>query len=240
MAFLWEALRRKLCVVVDFKKGWPAKVAANAGRMPVQIRYEGGLTGEEYVIREAWRSASLPCCPKHPKGGCGFARHGTYERMDPPGTMIPRWYCPDAHQTFSLLPDHLAARFPGTLAQFETVVTVVEAAPSLEVAADRLRPDDISLASALRWIRRRVHLARAVLVVTATLFADDLCGCVTIQDLQSRLQFVPCLVHLREQYPASLPHLPRPLGFISPQPVRCRRKKRFQQRMGADPPAQTG
>jgi hypothetical protein len=54
-----------------------------------------------------------------------------------------------------LLPDHLAARFPGTLSQIEQVVAAVEQAPSVEAAADRLRGDDITLASALRWVRRR-------------------------------------------------------------------------------------
>ena len=38
----------------------------------------------------------------HPQGGCGFARHGSYERVDPPGTRIARWYCRVGHQTFSL------------------------------------------------------------------------------------------------------------------------------------------
>lgn len=50
--------------------------------------------------------------PSSPQGGCGFARHGTYRRVTPAGTLIPRWYCPQGHCTFSLLPDHLAARRP--------------------------------------------------------------------------------------------------------------------------------
>ena len=78
--------------------------------MPVQLRFETGLTGADYVTREAWREARLSRCPLHPRGGCGFARHGTYERKTPAGTLIARWYCPQG-----LLPDHLAARFPGTL-----------------------------------------------------------------------------------------------------------------------------
>ena len=76
----------------------------------------------------SWRLASLARCPLHPRGGCGFARHGTYERMSPPGTQIARWYCPQGHRTFSLLPDHLAARFPGTLSEIEQVVATVEQA----------------------------------------------------------------------------------------------------------------
>jgi hypothetical protein len=103
-----------------------------AGRWPVQLRYACELTGEEYVSQGAWRKASLPRCPLHPKGGCGFARHGTYARVTPPGTQIARWYCPAGHRTFSLLPDCLAARLSGTLAEVEAVVRAVEQAPSLE------------------------------------------------------------------------------------------------------------
>lgn len=209
--------------------------------MPVQIRYGCGLSGEEYVTAEAWRNASLPCCPKHPDGGCGFARHGTYERVEPPGTKIARWYCPEAHQTFSLLPDHLAARFPGTLPAIEAVVAEAERAPSLEVAAERLRPDDITLTSALRWIRRRVRLIRSLFLVLITLFPEELCGCQpTIAALRGRFGLVPCLQPLRERYCLHLTFLSRPLGFIPPQGLCSERKNPFQQRMGTDPPGRRG
>lgn len=212
-------------------------MAANAGRMPVQIRFAWGSTGEDYVTRQAWRNASLPCCPKHPEGGCGFSRHGTYERVSPPGTKIARWYCPKAHQTFSLLPDHLAARFPGTLLEIETVVAEAERAPSLEVAADRLRPDGVTLTSALRWLRRRVRLIRQLLRVVNTLFPEELCGCQpVIGDLRGRLGCVPVLLPLRERYRLHLTFLPRPLGFIPPLGRSGEHKARFQQRMGTDPP----
>ena len=38
------------------------------------------LTAEQYVAQRFWESASLPPCPMHPEGGCGFARHTPYER----------------------------------------------------------------------------------------------------------------------------------------------------------------
>ena len=126
---------------------------ADAGLMPVQLRFETGLTGADYVTREAWREARLSRCPLHPRGGCGFSSHGTYERKSPAGTLIARWYCPQGHCTFSLLPDHLAARFPGTLCEIEHVVATVEQAKSVEAAADALRRDAITLASAIRWVR---------------------------------------------------------------------------------------
>ena len=114
-----------------------------AGPWPVQLRYESGHTGEEYVSAEAWCAARLERCPNHPQGGCSFARHGTYPRKTPVGTRIARWYCPESHTTFSLLPDCLAARLPGTLKELEAVVAVAEQTPSLIKAADKLRPDAI-------------------------------------------------------------------------------------------------
>jgi hypothetical protein len=107
----------------------------------VQLRYETGLTSDEYVSRQAWRKASLPRCPNHPWGGCSLARHGTYRRKTPAGTQIARWYCAESHTTFSLLPDCLAARLPGTLDELESIVAAAEQAPSLEAAANVLRLD---------------------------------------------------------------------------------------------------
>ena len=106
----------------------------------MQLRYPSGHTGEGYVRAQAWRYASLERCPNHPHGGCSLARHGTYARKTPRGTRIARWYCPESHTTFSLLPDCLAARLPGTLDEVETVVAAAEQAPSLSAAADALRP----------------------------------------------------------------------------------------------------
>ena len=62
-------------------------------------------------------------------GGCGFARHGTYPRKTPPGMRVTRYYCPTAHETFSLLPDCLASRFPSDLDDLERVVTTAATAP---------------------------------------------------------------------------------------------------------------
>ena len=103
----------------------------------MQLRYETGLTGEEYVRAQAWRAASLERCPNHPHGGCSLARHGTYPRKTPRGTRIARWYCPESHATISLLPDCLAARLPGELDTLEAVVAHAEQAPSLADANDR-------------------------------------------------------------------------------------------------------
>jgi hypothetical protein len=104
----------------------------------VQLRHECPLSGEAYVARSAWRDASLAVCPRHPRGGCGLVRHGTYPRRTPTGMRIARYYCPTAHETFSLLPDCLASHFPGALDAIEQVVATVEASRSVEAAADVL------------------------------------------------------------------------------------------------------
>ena len=46
----------------------------------MQLRYETGLTGEQYVSARAWRDARLDRCPNHPHGGCSLARHGYLAR----------------------------------------------------------------------------------------------------------------------------------------------------------------
>ena len=210
---------------------------ADAGLMPVQLRFETGLTGADYVTREAWRDARLSRCPLHPRGGCGFARHGTYERKTPAGTLIARWYCPQGHRTFSLLPDHLAARFPGTLSEIEQVVVTVEQAKSVEAAADTLRSDPITLTSAVRWVRRRVAPVRALLTIVVGLFPQPLLGCApTIAALRVRLACPQVLVALRECANAHLQALARPLGFWHPGYAGGEYQSGIQQRMGPDPP----
>jgi hypothetical protein len=204
----------------------------------VQLRFHSGHTSSDYVTFHGWRSATLSRCPLHPKGGCGFARHGTYARMDPPGTRIARWYCRQGHRTFSLLPDHLAARFPGTLAQIEEVVAVVEASASLEAAANTLRTDDVTLATALRWIRRRLHLVRVNLIAVVSLLPDLCLGTApSIHAFRLLLGAESALVALREITASHLAALSRPLGLRPPQGAGGGRKARRQQCKGPDPPS---
>lgn len=205
--------------------------------MPVQLRFKTGLTGADYVTREAWREARLLHCPVHPRGGCGFARHGTYARKSPAGTLIARWYCPQGHRTFSLLPDHLAARFPGTLSEIERVVATVEQARSLEAAADALRSDPVTLASAVRWVRRRVVPVRGLLTVLVGLLPQFFLGCApTICALRERLSCEQVLMSSRELAQVHLQALAYPLGLQPPLYAGGERNRCFQQRMGPDPP----
>ena len=168
-----------------------------AGRWPVQVRFECGLTGEEYVNQQAWRFASLTRCPLHPRGGCGFARHGTYERLSPPGTRIARWYCRQGHCTISLLPDCLSSQLPGTLAELEEVVVQVEQGRNLEATCSHLRLD-IELPGALRWLRRRVQAVYATLLLLKGLMPAVFQACEpTRQSFACHLGVDPLLPALR-------------------------------------------
>ncbi len=88
---------------------------------------------------------------------------------------IARYYCPTAHETFSLRADCLASHFPGALDPIEHVVATVETARSVEAAADVLRPD-INLPSAVRWARRRLMPIRLALLTLVTLLPDLFTG----------------------------------------------------------------
>src|SRR6267154_5128997 len=105
-------------------------------RLSMQISLHTASSAETYVTNHEWRIAKLPKCPLHPKGGCSFARHGSYPRVTPRGLRIARWYCPEGHRTFSLLPDFLAARLPGLLGSVDAVVASVPRMRSIEAAAN--------------------------------------------------------------------------------------------------------
>ncbi len=170
------------------------------------------------------------------RGGCSFARHGTYEQVNPPGTQIPRWYCPESHRTFSLLADCFAARLSGTLCEVETGVVEVERARSLEATADRLRLD-IELPGAIRWTRRRVKAIHACLTILLGLLPELFVGCQpTLGAFSQWLQVDFTLPALREIAALHLGYLPPPLGF---KPSACSGsdpKRPIQQQTGPDPP----
>ena len=203
----------------------------------MQLRFDSDLTGEEYVNQQAWRDASLARCPLHPSGGCGFARHGTYERLSPPGTFIARWYCPRGHRTFSLLPDCLAARLPGTLAEVEEVVCAVEQANSLEAACAGIRLD-VELPGVLRWVRRRVQAVYASLILLKGIVPELFESCEPMLGaFAQRLGLEGVLVPLRRIAAPYLVLLPAPLGFSPLRPRGGEHDRAYQHSAGADPPA---
>lgn len=201
---------------------------------PVQLRDPSALTSAAYVAQRAWQRASLARCPRHPGGGCGIARHGTYPRTAPAGMRIARYYCPTAHETFSLLPDCLASRFPGDLDDLERVVAHVDGARSIEAAADVLRPDSV-LPSAVRWVRRRLTLVRATLLTVVTLLPDLFHGDAHLAGVRAALDTAHALVTLRAHAAGMLPMLPRPLGFAPWTRPRRTRDPTRPHEMGADP-----
>lgn len=212
--------------------GWKgvrsATITAGADRdAGVQLRFATDLTSDEYVSQQAWQYASLEACPWHPEG-CRIKRHGTYERKDPPGAKVARWYCVEAQATVSLLPDCLCAKLPGSLEEAETVVISVEESDSVEAAADALRPD-VWMYGRLPWVRRRLRLVYAGLVALRTMLPEIFGDCVpTVGAMREHLGVSPLLPLLRAVGAAFLQMLPPPLGF-GPRPrVRLRALKRQQ------------
>ena len=203
----------------------------------MQLRYASGHTGEGYVRAQAWRDARLEHCPNHPHGGCSLARHGTYTRKTPRGTRIARWYCPESHTTFSLLPDCLAARLPGTLDSLEAVVAHAEQAPSRSAAADALRPDTVELPGAMRWVGRRIRLVHHVLTIVIGLLPEHLARCVAeVGAVRARLDTDIALRTLRTLVDPQLRALPAPLGFHPHRLNTTNRNCARQHKMGPDPP----
>jgi hypothetical protein len=146
---------------------------------------------------------------------------------------IARYYCPTAHETFSLLPDCLASHFPGELEAIEHVVAIVETARSVEAAADVLRPD-ITLPAAVRWIRRRLAPVRRTLLAIVTLIPDLFAGDARLAAVRLALATPSALMALRTHAAPHLATLPTPLGFHPRSARREARPLAAPQRTGAD------
>jgi hypothetical protein len=201
---------------------------------PVQLRLSGH-TSTEYVAGEGWLKASLQGCPLHRGGDCGLSRHGSYPRVEPPGTRVARYRCPKARVTFSLLPDFLASRLSGTLAEVEEVVCRVEAARSVEKAAGEIRPD-IELPGAVRWVRRRLGPVRGALVVIATLMPGTLPAVLKLAAVRSHLEAESALMELRARAEKHLGSIRWPLGLRPPVHGGGPRGGPRQHETGPDPP----
>jgi hypothetical protein len=148
---------------------------------------------------------------------------------------VARWYCPDAHETFSLLPDCLAARLQGSLDEVEQVVVEVEGAASVEAASAALRPD-IELPGAVRWVRRRLTGVRTALLALVTLLPARLGSRTELVAVRTELRSERALVALREIGAAQLLRLARPLGFRPLRSGRAESEERLQHKTGPDPP----
>jgi len=129
----------------------------------------------------------------------------------------------------------MSARLEGSLDEAEQVVVRVEESPSVEAAAQRLRPD-LEVKGAIRWVRRRLAGVRDSLLILLTLLPGSLGTEARLVEVRRILATERALVALREIGSAHLHVLPRPLGF-RPGGVRTsKREKRLQHKTGADPP----
>ena len=180
-----------------------------------QVRYNTDLTVEEYISREAWWDASPPGCPFHRQGSCQLRPHGSYVRKVPVGVRVRRFRCPQSGQTVSLLPDCLAARLCGTLAEIEHVLREAIRPDSPRGGWKRLHPSRyLGTAGGRRWVGRRVERVRLCLTLLTTLLPDR-CGRLepTVEVFGTALGTAAVLVTLRSAAAAELAVLPAPVGF---------------------------
>jgi hypothetical protein len=202
----------------------------------VQVRLATPTTSEVYVAEKLWRFATLRACPWHPAGGCGLRRHGTYERVRPPGTLIARWYCPLERRTVSALPHCLASHYSGTLADLEAMVLAVEQAPSRAAAAGQLRTE-IELPGALRYLDRLCRAVHGALATVRGLAPERFAAVApTLLGFAAVLPGGSVLIPLRAWVARYLPHLPTPFGFDPHRGVVEGFVPRHQHRRGPDPP----
>ena len=166
----------------------------------------GGIARRTIASRGTPRSAAAAPTAPAPVAHERSPPSGTYARKTPRGTRIARWYCPQSHTTFSLLPDFLAARLPGTLDELEEVVARAERALSLLAAANAIRTDTVALPGAMRWVRPRVRRVHHVLVIVIGLLLHRLARCVAeVAAVRARLHSeAPVRVH-----PGARPRAPR-------------------------------
>lgn len=179
-------------------------------------------------------------CPLHPGGGCGFARHGTYERKVPAGTRIVRYYCPRSRATFSLLPDCLASHLSGTLDDLEQTVATAERSATLTEAAQQLRPELADVRHALRWLRRRLRPVYAALTALVTL-TPSLAGVEpSVLAVREALGVEQALVTTRELLSERLQAVCHPVGLRPRAVAGSYREEPIQQKVGPDPPLVAG
>jgi hypothetical protein len=161
-------------------------------------------------------------------------------RKVPVVALVARYYCPEQHTTFGLLPDFYASRVPGTLDDIEGAAAQAETSTSLEQAAEQVRPGDapdaVTLGAAVAWVRLRLAWVRALLITVAGLLPDLFAGVrPSVRAFRERLGSSRVLVALRGICAPHLYALPRPLG-LNPRPrwVLASGEER-QQPIGPDP-----
>ena len=192
----------------------------------VQIIFKTDLSAEKYVSTTAWVDAKLEVCPKHPDGGCGYHRNGTYRRQAPRGIKgdfkVARYYCRKSQTTFSLLPQFMAAQTPGTLDEIENVAAARASDASFDAVEQQVRPEyTIDRSASQHWMKRRCEWVEGFLKTFCTLLPDffpDLTGTdqFQIRKVRQVMGTDSVLVALRLHGSAHLQLLNAPVG------LRCR------------------
>lgn len=130
---------------------------------------------------------------------------------------IPRFLCPVARRTISLLPEFMACKLTGTLADLEEAVTVAEEARTQADAMRVLRPDDVVssvvLSPAKRWLRRRQRWVAEVLSAAVTVLALDISAPLTLAKVREHLGIAAVLLALRRRMPRQIHALAAPVGL---------------------------
>ncbi len=200
----------------------------------MQVRYPTEQTPEEYVRTEAWKFIVVVRCPIHSTSNCRLTRHGTYPRTIPEGVKVLRIFCHTGNITFSLLPDCFSSRLPGTLADIEKVVLMVEtrawdsgcdmspeaahtllSSPDLGIRAEKSGVDGklFDRAADLRWLKRRVVCVISVLTAVAGLFPEKFGNCrPTLASFRSVLGDGTVLVRLRSFAKFRIHEIPAPVA----------------------------
>jgi hypothetical protein len=148
---------------------------------------------------------------------------------------VARWYCPTAQESFSLLPDCLAARHSGSLDEVEHAVVASELG-GVEAAAQALRVEQVELPGALRWLRRRRLGVHAALLALVTALPGQLGEVPEVRALRAVLSTERALVAVRGIGADLLHALPPPLGLRPPRERRAEGERAFQHETGPDPP----
>jgi hypothetical protein len=149
---------------------------------------------------------------------------------------VARWYCPQAQETFSLLPDCLAARLGGSLDEVESAVVAAETV-GVEAAAQALRIEQSDLPGAVRWLRRRRRgVGAAVLALITAMPGGPLGAVPEFGAVRQVLGTERALVALRGIAAERLHALPPPLGFRPLRRARPERDMPCQHETGPDPP----
>ena len=208
----------------------------------VQMRFVTSLTDEEYVSQRAWNDVQARPCPWCKPGTCQLAPHGFYARVKPKGAWIRRFICRRQGRTVSLLPDCLAAHVTGSLEELEAAVAQAgEAATRAAAGAQARPPGECSLASAQRWLQRRMGWVEALLVTVKGLCPERFAGVdATLAGFGQQLDSGSVLRSLREVAEQHLQELLIPVGFrhcSASAGARIAQPWAKKQYMGLDPPA---